>query len=75
MSSVENEPYDRTEYDGVLDMHWSFDTWDEAKIFSNKLKKFDKNPNVIFMKASNTKSPDASIIYKDKRYNKPTSKH
>ena len=39
LSSVENEPYDRTEYDGVLDMHWSFDTWDEAKIFSNKLKK------------------------------------
>ena len=67
ISSVEIEPYDRTEYDGVLDMHWDFVTWHDAMEFSEKLKKFIENPNVIFMKASNSKNSDASIVYKDER--------
>ncbi len=73
LSSVDIEPYDRNEYDGVLDMHWSFETWDDAIRFSKYLQKFVKNPNVIFMKASNTKNSDDSIVYKDERYRKQNS--
>ena len=67
LSIVDVEPYDRNEYAGVLDMHWGFETWDDAVYFSEKLKKFVENPNVIFMKASNVKYPDISIVYKDER--------
>ena len=65
LSIVVFEPYDRNEYAGVLDMHWGFESWDDAVSFSEALKKFVENPNVIFMKASNVKYPDISIIYKD----------
>lgn len=67
LSTVAVEPYDKSEYAGVLDMHWGFKTWDDAISFSEKLKKFVENPNVIFMKARNTKYSDISIGYKDER--------
>ena len=68
LSSVDIEPYERNEHDGVSDLHWGFGTWDDAVSFSKKLEKFAKNPNVIFLKASNLKNPKASIVYKDERY-------
>jgi hypothetical protein len=67
LSSVEIEPYDRNEYDDFLDMHWGFENWYDALKFADNLLKFHKNPNVIFMKASNSKNPDASIVYKDEK--------
>ena len=73
LSSVEIEPYDKNEYDGILEMHWGFETWDDAIRFSKYLQKFVKNPNVIFMKVSNINNSDASIVYKDERYRKKKS--
>jgi hypothetical protein len=67
LSSVDIEPYDRNEYDDFLDMHWGFENWYDALKFADNLLKFHKNPNVIFMKASNSKNPDASIVYKDEK--------
>ena len=67
LSSVNIMPYESFESDGVLDMHWGFDDWQEALHFSKKLKKFINNPNLILLKASNLKDIDASIIYKDER--------
>ena len=67
LSNVDIMPYESFEHDGVLDMHWDFDTWDEAVNFSEKLKRFINNPNLILLKASNHKNTDASIVYKDER--------
>ena len=67
LSSIDIMPYESFEHDGVLDMHWGFDTWDEAVHFSLKLKRFINNPNLFFLKASNRKNIDASIVYKDER--------
>jgi hypothetical protein len=67
LSSIDITPYESFESDGVLDIHWGFETWDEAVIFSNKLKRFFNNPNLIFLKASNLKNIEASIVYKDER--------
>lgn len=67
LSSINIMPYESFESDGVLDMHWGFDDWEEALHFSKKLKKFINNPNLILLKASNLKNIDASIIYKDER--------
>ena len=69
LSTIEIKPYEITESNGVLDIHWGFDTWDEAVYFSETLKKFTNNPNLILLKASNHKNIDASIVYKDERYN------
>ena len=60
-------PYESFESDGVLDMHWGFDLWDEAVLFSEKLKRFVDNPNLILLKAINMKNRDSSIVYKDER--------
>jgi hypothetical protein len=67
LSSIDIMPYESFEHNGVLDMHWGFDTWDEAVHFSLKLKRFINNPNLFFLKASNRKNIDASIVYKDER--------
>ena len=68
LSSIDIMPYESFESEGVLDMHWEFDTWNEAVNFSKKLKRFINNPNLILLKASNLKNLEASIIYKDERY-------
>jgi hypothetical protein len=67
LSCVDIMPYERFEADGVLDMHWGFKSWDEAVLFSEKLKRFIDNPNLILLKASNMKELDSSIVYKDER--------
>ena len=67
LSSVEIMPYESFESGGVLGMHWGFDDWEKAVRFSKKLKKFINNPNLIFLKASNLKNIDTSIVYKDER--------
>ena len=67
LSNIDIIPYESFESDGVLDMHWGFDTWDEAVNFSMKLKRFINNPNLIFLKASDLKNIEASIVYKDER--------
>jgi len=67
LSSIDIIPYESFESDGVLDMHWGFDDWEEAVHFSKKLKRFINNPSLILLKASNLKNVGVSIIYKDER--------
>ena len=67
LSSIDIIPYESFESDGVLDMHWGFDAWEEAVHFSKKLKRFINNPSLILLKASNLKNVGVSIIYKDER--------
>jgi hypothetical protein len=67
LSSVDIIPYESFESDGVLDMHWAFDDWEEAVHFSKKLKRFINNPSLILLKASNLKNIGVSIVYKDER--------
>ena len=67
LSSIDIIPYESFESDGVLDMHWGFDDWEEAVHFSTRLKRFINNPSLILLKTSNLKNIDASIIYKDER--------
>ena len=67
LSSVNNAPYESFESDGVLDIHWGFDDWEKAVNFSKKLTRFISNPNLIYLKASNSKNRGASIVFKDER--------
>jgi hypothetical protein len=67
LSNIDIIPYESFESDGVLDMHWGFDDWEEAVQFSKKLKNFINNPSLILLKASNLKNVGVSIIYKDER--------
>jgi hypothetical protein len=67
LSNIDIIPYESFESDGVLDMHWGFDDWEEAVHFSKKLKRFINNPSLILLKASNLKNVGVSIIYKDER--------
>jgi hypothetical protein len=73
-SSIGKMPYEGAEYQGVSAIHWDFDIWDDAVNFTEKVKRFLDNPNLIFLKANNRRNENASIVYKDERpMKKPTS--
>lgn len=67
LSNIDNMPYENMEYQGVLAIHWDFNTWDETINSAKKVKRFIDNPNLIFLKASNRNNENASIVYKDER--------
>jgi hypothetical protein len=60
-------PYESIDYEGVLAIHFDFNTWDKTVNSADKIKGFIDNPNLIFLKAKNRNNEDASIIYKDER--------
>ncbi len=69
LATITLKPYEISEANGVLDIHWGFSDWKEAVSFLKTLRGFTHNPNVILLKASNHEDMDASIVLKDERYN------
>jgi len=67
LSNIGLMPYENMEYQGVLAIHWNFDTWDETINSAEKVKNFIDNPNLIFFKTHNRNNTDASTVYKDER--------
>jgi len=68
LSNIEIIPYESMEYEGVLAIHFDFNTWDKTVNSADKIRKgFIANPNLIFLKAKNRNKEDASIVYKDER--------
>ena len=67
MTTAGIEPYEQAEMEGVLDLHWGFDNWDDAVRFAERLEKYKDNKNIIYLKASNLKDSSASIVYKENR--------
>jgi len=66
-SSIDKMPYESVEYQGVLAIHWDFNTWDEAVNSGKRVERFIDNPNLIYLKASNRNDENASVVYKDER--------
>jgi hypothetical protein len=55
-----------TEYQGVIDFHWAFESWDDAVQAGELLKKFCPNPNLLLLKIkANYNEGIKPIIHKD----------
>jgi len=67
LSSIDKMPYESMEYQGMLAIHWDFNTWDETVNSAKRVERFIDNPNVIYVKASNRNDENASVVYKDER--------
>jgi hypothetical protein len=70
LSSIDKMPFESMEYQGVLGIHWDFDTWDEAVNSARDLQKFIDNPNLILVRVNNLTGENASVVYKDERHMK-----
>jgi len=60
-----------TEYQGVKDFHWTFESWQEAVRAGENLKEFVNNPNLLLLlvKANNNETIKP-IYHKDRRKSK-----
>ena len=67
LSSIDKMPYESMEYQGVLAIHWDFNTWDETVNSTKRVERFIDNPNLIYLKASNRNDENASVVNKDER--------
>jgi hypothetical protein len=67
LSSIDKMPYESMEYQGVLAIHWEFNTWDETVNHVRRMKGFIDNPNLVFLRANNRNDENASVVYKDER--------
>ena len=70
LSSIGKMPYESMEYQGVLGIHWDFDSWGDAVASAKNLTKFIDNPNLIFLRVNNLTGENASVVYKDERHMK-----
>jgi hypothetical protein len=75
LSGIDIIPYESGDYEGVLALHFDFYTWNETVDSAEKIKNHIDNPNLIFLKASNRKKENASIVYKDERPTKKSTQH
>jgi len=59
------------EYQEEKDLHWEFQTWDEAVQAGEFLNKFCSNPNLLLLKVkANYNEEIQPIVYKDLRSKK-----
>ena len=61
------DPFESTEYEGTVDLHWRFDTWAEAEVVAKALTVLCDRPEVVLLRLTNFNDLDASITYKDAR--------
>jgi hypothetical protein len=61
------EPYESTEYQGMVDYHWGFDRMAEADRFANSLRAFAEKPEVVVLRIQSRDDGIPSTTLKDER--------
>ncbi len=62
------EPDESTEYEGMIDFHWRFDSFAEAESVAAAFTVLRQKPEVVFLRLSNCDDPKASSTFKDERH-------
>jgi hypothetical protein len=65
---ADDEPEESTEYEGMVDFHWRFDSHAEAKRLANSLREIARVPEIIVLRMSNYDNVEASVTFKDTRH-------
>jgi hypothetical protein len=62
-----NEPYESTEYQGMVDFHWSATNLPEAKKLAEALKSVAEHPELVLLQIMSRVDGVDSISIKDER--------
>jgi hypothetical protein len=62
------EPDESTDYEGMVGLHWGFETHVEAENVAAALVALRARPEIVLMRLSNLENPSASFTFKDARH-------
>ncbi len=66
-SIAQDEPDEPTEFDGMVDFHWRFDSYAKAERLANSLRKISHKPEIVVLRLSCYDDVTASVTLKDER--------
>ena len=66
-SIAQDEPDESTEFDGMVDFHWRFDSYAKAERLANSLRKISHKPEIVVLRLSCYDDVTASVTLKDER--------
>jgi hypothetical protein len=61
------EPDESTEFEGMVDLHWGFDSLKEAESVAEAMTVLCQRSELVFLRVSNLDDPKASFTFKDER--------
>jgi hypothetical protein len=61
------EPDESSEWEGMVDFHWGFESLREAESVAEALTVLSQRPELVLLRVSNYDDPNSSIIFKDER--------
>ncbi len=67
ISLVGDEPFETTEYEGIVDFHWGFKEHAKAKQIADSLKEISKRSEIVLLRVSSLDDATASFSVKDER--------
>jgi len=67
VSLAKREPDESTEFEGMVDFHWGFDSHEEAERLANSLRKLSHKPEIVVLRLSCYDDVTASVTFKDIR--------
>jgi hypothetical protein len=62
-----DEPDESTDYQGMVDFHWSFALLADAERMASALTPLTSRPELVLLRLSNYDNLDRSVTYKDER--------
>ena len=68
IAAVKVEPYESTEYQGMVDFHWSAASLEEAKTMAQALKGVAEHAELVMLHIMSRVDGVESISIKDQRY-------
>ena len=68
ISLAVDEPDKSTDYEGMVDFHWGFDSFAEAESVAAALTALREKPELVLLRLSDRDDPRASITFKDDRH-------
>jgi hypothetical protein len=63
-----DEPDEGTEYEGMVDLHWRFDSFAKAETVAAALTVLRQRPELVLLRLSNCDDPQSSFTFKDARH-------
>jgi hypothetical protein len=65
-----DDPCASTEYEGMVDFHWRFNSGGQAMNAATALSELCAKPEVVLLRLSNYDDPTSSVTFKDERKTK-----
>jgi hypothetical protein len=67
LSAAGADPYESTEYQGIVDFHWGMNNMGDARKLADALSIASQRPEVVLLKITSLVDGVASIAIKDER--------